>query len=43
MENKSKQQIINFMENNKAEWGLRIFDYTDRVEYPEYIINAIKE
>lgn len=43
MKNKSKEQIIDFMENNKAEWGLRVFDYPETVEYPEYIINAIKK
>ncbi|GGC89168.1 hypothetical protein GCM10007216_19930 [Thalassobacillus devorans] len=41
MKDKSSQQIINFMENNKAEWGLRVFDYDREVEYPDYIINAI--
>ena len=43
MKNKSKEQVIKFMENNKAEWGLRVFDYPGTVEYPEYIINAIKK
>ncbi|WP_079707695.1 ATP-dependent nuclease [Paraliobacillus ryukyuensis] len=41
MERKSKEQIIKFMENNKAEWGLRVFDSKEKVEYPEYIKNAI--
>lgn len=43
MKNKSKEQVIKFMENNKAEWGLRVFDYSGTVEYPEYIIDAIKK
>ncbi|HFV7568855.1 TPA: ATP-dependent endonuclease [Staphylococcus aureus] len=43
MKNKSKEKVIKFMENNKAEWGLRVFDYSGTVEYPEYIINAIKK
>lgn len=41
MKDKSRQEIINFMESNKAEWGLRVFDYAGEVEYPDYIINAI--
>lgn len=41
MKDKSSQQIIKFMENNKVEWGLRVFDYDGEVEYPDYIINAI--
>jgi hypothetical protein len=30
------------MKNNKTESALAIFEYTDAVEFPEYITEAIK-
>ncbi|WP_449354663.1 ATP-dependent nuclease [Virgibacillus natechei] len=43
MQNKTRQEVLYFMENNKAEWGLRVFDSDASIEYPEYIKNAIKK
>lgn len=43
MKNKSKQEILEFMKNNKAEWALRVFDSDKKITYPEYIKNAIKQ
>ena len=40
---KSKEEIIEFMTNNKAEWALRVFDSELKIIYPEYIQNAINE
>lgn len=41
--NKSRDEILNFMLNNKAEWAMRVFDSDEKINYPEYIKNAIKE
>ena len=43
MKSKGKPAILNFMKNNKAEWALRVFDSTEKINYPEYIKNAIKQ
>jgi len=43
MMNKSRDEILNFMLNNKAEWAMRVFDSDEKINYPEYIKNAIKE
>lgn len=43
MENRSDVRVLDFMENNKVEWGLRVFDSEDKIEYPEYIIDAIRK
>lgn len=43
MESKGKQEVLDFMENNKAEWALRVFDSKEKINYPEYIKNAIKQ
>lgn len=43
MMSKSKQEILEFMKNNKAEWALRVFDSEKKINYPEYIKNAIKQ
>lgn len=39
---KNTHEVLNFMTNNKAEWGLRVFDSTEFIEYPKYIKDAIK-
>jgi hypothetical protein len=39
----SKKDILSFMENNKSEWALRIFESEEKIMYPEYIQNAIKK
>lgn len=43
MMTKSKDEIIDFMTKNKAEWALRVFDSEQKIIYPEYIQNAIRE
>lgn len=43
MKLKGKEDILNFMTNNKAEWALRVFDADKKINYPEYIKNAIKK
>jgi predicted ATP-dependent endonuclease of OLD family len=42
MKNKSKEEILLFMEKNKTEWSFRVFDSEEKINYPEYILNAIK-
>jgi len=42
MKNKSKEEILSFMGNNKTEWSFRVFDNKENVKYPEYILDAIK-
>ena len=43
MMKKSKSEILDFMTNNKAEWALRVFESTERINYPGYIEDAIKK
>lgn len=43
MKNKNKQEMLEFMLNNKAEWALRVFESEKKINYPEYIKNAIKQ
>ncbi len=43
MLSKNKQEILDFMKGNKAEWALRVFDGNEKINYPEYIKNAIKQ
>jgi hypothetical protein len=42
MVNKNVEEVESFMINNKAEWGLRVFDSEECIEYPAYIKNAIR-
>lgn len=42
MKGKTKEDIRNFMENNKTEWSMRIFDYSKKIKYPQYILDAIE-
>lgn len=42
MMNKTKDEILSFMINNKTEWSFRVFDSIESIKYPEYILNAIK-
>ncbi|MDP4092804.1 MAG: AAA family ATPase [Bacillota bacterium] len=42
MMNKTCEELIDFMTNNKAEWGLRVFDSDESIEFPDYINDAIK-
>jgi putative ATP-dependent endonuclease of the OLD family len=39
---KNKEELLDFMTNNKAEWGLRVFDSTESIRYPKYIKDAIE-
>lgn len=43
MKNKSKDEVLKFINNNKSEWALRVFKSSNKIEYPEYIKNAIKK
>ena len=43
MMNKSREEFIGFHANNKTEWGLRVFDSEESIEYPEYIERAIEK
>lgn len=43
MINKTKEEIIAFMTNNKAEWALRVFEASEKIKYPEYINEAIRK
>lgn len=43
MMKKSAAEILEFMSNNKAEWAMRVFESTEKINYPGYIKNAIKE
>lgn len=43
MMKKNSDEILEFMLNNKAEWAMRIFEAEEKINYPEYIKNAIKE
>lgn len=42
MINKSKEEILEFMKNNKTEWSMRVFDSELFIEYPQYIKDAIE-
>ena len=42
MKGKTREEIKNFMENNKTEWSMRIFDYEKNIRYPQYILDAIE-
>jgi predicted ATP-dependent endonuclease of OLD family len=39
---KTAQEATDFMRNNKVEWAMRIFDSTERINYPEYINHVIE-
>lgn len=39
---KNVVEIESFMINNKAEWGMRVFDSDECIEYPAYIKDAIR-
>ena len=42
MMNRSKQEILDFMDKHKSEWAYRVFEVTEKINYPEYIKNVIK-
>lgn len=43
MKSKNKQEVLSFMTKNKAEWALRVLESEDKINYPEYIKDAIKQ
>lgn len=43
MTNKNKQDVLDFMLNNKVEWAIRVLESEEKINYPEYIKNAIKQ
>lgn len=42
MKGKSIEEIKAFMLKNKTEWSMRVFDYSENIKYPQYIMDAIK-
>lgn len=40
---KSSDDILDFMKNNKVEWAMRVFESEETIAYPRYIEDAIKE
>lgn len=43
MKNKNKQEVLSFMTNNKAEWAFRVLESEKKINYPEYIKDAVKQ
>ena len=42
MKAKSYEEVKKFMEHNKTEWRMRLFDYDKNIKYPQYILDAIE-
>jgi putative ATP-dependent endonuclease of OLD family len=40
---KTTDEAQNFMSNNKVEWAMRVFDSTEKIQYPEYVKNVIEK
>lgn len=36
-------KLSSFMQNNKTEWAMRVFDSEEKIKYPEYIIDVINQ
>ncbi|TXJ41559.1 ATP-dependent nuclease [Brachyspira aalborgi] len=36
-------KLLNYMLNNKVECALKIFEYSDKIKYPKYILEALNE
>lgn len=43
MRNKTKEEILDFMINNKPEWALRVFESSLKINYPKYITDVIEK
>lgn len=43
MQSKNYDEVIAFMEDNKTEWAMRIFDSDKVIKYPEYVENVITQ
>lgn len=39
---KNDQEILSFMEKNKTKWSMRVFESEAKINYPNYILDAIK-
>ena len=37
-----KEKLVSYMKNNKTEWALNIFDTSENINFPQYILNAIE-
>ena len=40
---KSADEAQSFMTNNKVEWALRVFDSEEKIKYPGYVNDVIKQ
>lgn len=38
---RDEKSIIEFMTNNKTEWSMRVFNSTQKIHYPSYVLKAI--
>ena len=36
-------ELDKFMQDNKVEWALRVFESSDTISFPQYIIDGIKD
>lgn len=41
--NLSFEEMSSFMQKNKTEWAMRVFDLEEKIEYPEYITDVINQ
>lgn len=39
----SFEEMSSFMQKNKTEWAMRVFDSEEKIEYPEYITDVINQ
>jgi len=39
---KDEKKLLNYMENNKTEYALKIFESKEKISFPEYVKEAIK-
>ena len=39
----SLEEMSSFMQKNKTEWAMRVFDSKEKIEYPEYITDVINQ
>lgn len=37
-----KEKLLEYMLANKTEWALKVFEHSEKIEYPEYLKNAIR-
>jgi putative ATP-dependent endonuclease of OLD family len=40
---KNADEVLSFMTTNKVEWALRVFDSREKIQFPEYVKNVIKQ